>query len=221
MTTETKLTICGLGVYPPSETTLETLQALEECRVVYCDLADENAVAWLKGYCRELRRPKDAAEVAAAARKSGGVGLAVWGHPQFSSALARDVQTLCRKAKTGFRVLGAISPIGSAFARSVSFFGGDYGYQGIQAYDLQTLLRKPEAFCDTLPLVVYAETAGAEDWARLSKILVARYPGGHQARAYPAQAPAERLVPLGGLGQAGLTGGVLLIAPAVAPKAGR
>lgn len=191
------LIICGLGVRVPEETTLESLQALADCRVVYCDLDDAKARAWLSGYCRELKRPASAAQVVADAKK-GGVGLAVWGQPQFSSALAREVELAAKKAGVDYRVFGAISPIGSVFARSVSFLGGDYGYQGIQSYGVDALLADPSAARNDLPVVLFSERAPAGDWKKAVAALAKAYPKGHRARLY-TPAGDETEAPLGEL----------------------
>lgn len=187
-----KMIICGLGVRVPEETTLETLQALADCRVVYSDLDDKKARAWLGGYCRSLKTPKSAAEILRTAAEGGGVvGLAVWGNPQSSSRLARDVELGAQKAGLAYRVLGAISPIGSVFARSVSFLGGDYGYQGIQSYDLQTLLDDAKSATTELPLVLYAERGAPAKWKEALKRLAPGYPAGHKARLYAPQGETE------------------------------
>lgn len=184
------LLICGLGVRVPEETTLESLQALADCRVVYSDLDDKKARAWLAGYCKALKTPASAAAVLKDAAK-GGVGLAVWGNPQSSSRLARDVELGAAKAKLPYRVLGAISPIGSVFARSVSFLGGDYGYQGIQSYDLQTVLDDAKAATTELPLVLYAERGAPAKWKAALSRLAAGYPAGHKARLYSPAGETE------------------------------
>lgn len=185
-----KLLICGLGVRVPEETTLESLQALADCRVVYCDLDDKKARAWLAGYCKVINTPATAGVILKEAAK-GGVGLAVWGNPQSSSRLAREVELGALKAGLAYRVLGAISPIGSVFARSVSFLGGDYGYQGIQSYDLQTVLDDSKAATAELPLVLYAERGEPAKWAAALKRLAAGYPPGHRARLYAPQGESE------------------------------
>lgn len=186
-----KLIICGLGVRVPEETTLESLQALADCRVVYCDLTDKKARAWLAGYCRELKTPASAEAIIKDAAV-GGVGLAVWGQPQFSSRLARATELAAAKAGVSYRVFGAISPIGSVFARSVSFLGGDYGYQGIQAYSVETLLADPKAARTDLPLVLYAEVNDPAQWAAVLERLVAAYPKGHEGRMFSARGPETR-----------------------------
>jgi hypothetical protein len=206
--------VCGLGVHPPGEITLETIQALSECRVVFCDVADKKVFAWLEGYCSKVKRPKNAAEIVSEAKKGGLVGLAVWGHPSFSSLLAREAQVALRKAGLTYRVYGAISPIGSAFARSVSFLGGDYGYQGIQGYELQTLLDDPSALSLKLPLVVYAEDAPAARWEGLTKLLREKYPKEHGLSVYPAGTSAGRGETVGSLKASALAGAVLLVPPA-------
>jgi hypothetical protein len=208
--------ICGLGVNPPAETTLETLQILGACRVVYCEIADKKVFDWLKGYCKKVARPKSAAEIVKAAKGGEDVGVAVWGHPEFSSRLAREVQLKCRKARVPFRVAGAISPIGSAFARSVSFLGGDYGYQGIQAYELETLLGDSKVLVTRLPLVVYAESAPKRSWDKLFALLKERYPKDREVRLYAAGAH-EKVSSVARLSSAAIDGGVVLVAAPIAP----
>lgn len=186
-----KLIICGLGVRVPEETTLESLQALSDCRVVYTDLEDEKGRAWLAGYCKSLKSPGAPRAVVGEAARSGGVGLAVWGNPQSSSRLARQVELAAQKAGVAYRVLGAISPIGSVFARSVSFLGGDYGYQGIQSYDLETVLADATAATTELPLVLYAERGEPARWKKALLALASNYPAGHRARLYAPQGETE------------------------------
>lgn len=206
--------ICGLGTRVPEETTLEALIALGDCREVFCAVEDPRSFRWLKAHGLKLRKPKGAAEVVAAAKKKGGpVGLAVWGHPQFTSRLAREVEKGLRAAGLAYRVYGAISPVGSAFARSVSFLGGDYGYQGLQCYDLETCLRDPSAFTDRLPLIVCSEKSSLARWASLFSLLSSRYPAGHEVRVYPIGSDAEVKTTVGKLKAKGLVGATVLIPP--------
>lgn len=212
MTNRTRLWICGLGVHPPLETTLETLHALEGCEEVFTDVRSARTFEWLKGYCKKLSRPREAASVLAAARR-GEAALAVWGHPQFSSRLALEVEREAQRAGVAYEVLGAVSPVGSAFARSISFLGGDYGYQGIQAYELEALLESPDSAVERLPLVVYSEAAPAKAWRELAKALAGRYPKGHEVRLYSVGPGGERVLTIQALGREKLEGGVVLIPP--------
>lgn len=206
--------ICGMGTRIPEETTLEALIALGECREVYCAVENARSFAWLKAHGLRLKRPKGAAEIVAAAKKKGApVGLAVWGHPQFTSRLAREVERGLRAAGLEYKVYGAISPVGSAFARSVSFLGGDYGYQGLQCYDVETLLSDPSAATDRLPLIVCSEKSSPAKWTELFSLLGSRYPSSHEARIYPVGSDEERKVPVGKLSAKGLTGATILVPP--------
>src|SRR5438034_6691415 len=86
--------VCGLGVHPPDDATLETLQALEGCGTVFSDLADRRHFEWLKGLFPRLKPVKSPAAILRAAGR--GAGLAVWGHPQYTSLLARRVEEIGR-----------------------------------------------------------------------------------------------------------------------------
>lgn len=212
--------ICGLGTRVPEETTLEALMALGECREVFCRVEDPRSFKWLASHGLRLKKPKNAAQVVVAARKAdGAVGLAVWGHPQFNSRFAREVELGLRAAGIAYRVYGAVSPVGSAFARSVSFLGGDYGYQGLQCYDLETLLSDPAAASGRLPLVVCSERSPAVRWTELFEWLRARYPPAHAVHVYHCGSDAEVLLPIGSLKAKGFAGALLLVPPrAGAPK---
>lgn len=204
--------LCGLGAHPPEETTLETLDVLESARTSFCRIADAGVFRWIKRFVPALRKPASARQVVDAAR-AGDVALAVWGHPQFTGGLAAEVLGLCRRRAVPCVVHGAISPAGSAFARSVSFLGGDYGWQGLQAYELETLLADSSTVAPTLPLVVYAEDAAAARWGELAGALSA-WPPGAQARVWPVGGRAEFSRPLSRLGEERLGGAVVLLSPA-------
>ena len=206
--------ICGLGTRVPEETTLEALIALGECREAFCAVEDPRSFRWLKARVPGLKKAPGAAAIVAAAKKKGGpVGLAVWGHPQFTSRLAREVERGLRAGGLEYKVYGAISPVGSAFARSVSFLGGDYGYQGLQCYDLDTCLGDPEAATDRLPLIVCSEKSTPARWSELFALLRSRYPAAHEVRIYPVGSDEERVVAVGKLSAKALSGAIVLIPP--------
>ncbi|MDE2141653.1 MAG: hypothetical protein KGJ84_04505 [Elusimicrobia bacterium] len=204
--------LCGLGARLPEETTLEALIALGECREVFCFVEDPRFSRWLGARGISWTRPKSAAQVVASARKDGGpVGLATWGHPQFNSRFAREVEIALRDAGLPYRVYGAISPVGSAFARSVTFLGGEYGCQGLQCRDLEALLSAPSAAATRLPLIVCSEKSPAARWKALFAWLRANYPAEHAVRVYHCGSDAETSVPVGRLTPKGFSGAILLV----------
>lgn len=211
--------IFGLGTRIPEETTIETLMAIDECAVVYSALEDKTAQAWLKKRAPGVKPFVDGASLVKAAKSGGPIGLAVWGHPQFSSAAAREAQAALAAARVPVQIYGAVSPIGSAFARSVSFLGGDYGYQGAQAYELETLLSEPSRWVSRLPLVAFAERASAVRWRAFKDLLSQKLPASHELRVYPVGSDEERRMPLSKFTGAALGGAVVLVPPVTgAPK---
>lgn len=210
--------IFGLGTRVPDETTIETLMALEECACVFSALQDPKSQAWLKKRVPGLKLFRGSAALVKAAKTRGPVGLAVWGHPQFSSVAAREAQAALKAAGVPCRVYGAVSPVGSVFARSVSFLGGDYGYQGVQAYALDSLLADPSRWVPRLPLVAYAETAPTARWKELKAVLLKKLDATHELRVYPIGVDDELKLPLSKFPGA-LKGGVVFVAPVLgAPK---
>lgn len=205
--------IFGLGTRVPEETTIETLMAIEECPALFSALESRAAEAWLRRRAPRLRRLRSVEELVAAARAGGPVGLAVWGHPSYSSAAARAALPALRAAGIACRVYGAVSPVGSAFARSISFLGGDYGYQGVQSYALASLLEDPSRWTPRLPLVAFAESARPADWRRLAALLGEALPPGHALRVYPLGSEEERRVPLEAFPGPALRGALVLVPP--------
>lgn len=181
--------VVGLGADPSQDATLETLNVLESCPVVYTDLVDPVLFKWLSRYCPNPRRPAGAREVVDRARKAR-VCLAVWGHPQYTSELALEVQRLCRKEKVSCRVLGANSPIGSFLAQSLTFLGGEEGCKGIQAYEIKAFLSDVSVLTTSLPLVLFSQAGLRSDWGKVAHFLLKKYPANH--RTYASSAGARQ-----------------------------
>lgn len=205
--------VCGLGLRMPQETTLEALQALRECDSLFVSVADARSRRWLERWCGRARRPKDAAQVVAAASGGRTVGLAVWGHPEYTSVLAREVGAAALAAGASLRVYAGVSPVSSVFARSVTFLGGDFGHRGARSCDLESALASPESISPRLPALIFAESAKPARWADLKRALSARYPASHPVRAYPAGTDEERATTLAALDVRRLAGAVLLVPP--------
>jgi len=110
--------ICGLGLRL-AHMTLETMQALKQCRTVFHYFLDEQTAAYLRTLCADVRdlgglsAPDGPAAIAdavlAAAAPGGTVALLYYGHPlvfQEDILIAR-----CRAAKVPYRVLAALSSL--------------------------------------------------------------------------------------------------------------
>lgn len=204
------VTICGLGTHPPEETTLETLQALRECERVFCEAGDPAVLAWLRRHCPGARRAGSALAVVRAAARGRSVGLAVWGHPQLTSALARQVRARCRAQGVPCRSLAAVSPAGSAFARSASFLAPGYGVGGILTLALEDYLAAPGSVPAGQPLVLFAPGAAPARWSRLGALLSRRYPEAHPLTLFVPGGPGAR-VRASELARAAGPGSVLLV----------
>lgn len=223
MTGDKTLLLCGLGAHPPEETTLETLLALERSPVVYCDVLQPSLLRWLKPYCRRLVRLEGKDVRAQAARvlretQESAACVAVWGHPTISSPLCLELLRSCRSLRRPVKVLGAVSPVGSAFARSVSFLGGYYGFQGIQAMSLEAFEGKASVKT-VLPLVVYSsapDTGGG--WVRVLDRLRGLYPENHSAWVFGTAAGREagEKALLRQIAGKGISGQVVVFVPPVA-----
>lgn len=215
------LELCGLGVRPAEDTTLETLEALRGCSEVYAELADPASFAWLKSLFPGVKKAPGAAGLVKAAG-SARVGLAVWGHPLYCSRLAREVQLLAQKKGVACRMSAAVSPVGRALTSGPDFFGGAQGNQAYQGYDLETLLEPESRPAPELPLVVYAEAGSPASWKRLAARLAPLYPPGHKALLTSLPQGDSKELALAELGAAAPKGALLQVLPAkpMAPDEG-
>jgi hypothetical protein len=195
------LKICGLGAHPPGETSLEVLGALRGCDKVYLDVDDRALEDWLRPWCRRLRPASSLGETLERRVKAlldgidGTVGVAVWGHPLLTSPLGIELVRKARPLGIRVEIPGAISPIGSAFAKAAAFFGGDYGHHGIQACSIDVLLGGSLPLDPDLPLIVFGESPEQGAWSRLGGRLSTLYPGVGTVRVFPHGAPESKVEP--------------------------
>lgn len=172
--------VCGLGARPEDEVTLGQLRELESCDALFCAEGTAGPVLARFGL-RGRPVPKRPEAMLAAGRR---VGLALWGHPDFTSRLALRLAGECRRKGARLTVVPGASPVGSLLASSASFFGGgDFGYLGILAQEAPG-----SAGEHWLPLVLFAEKG---DWPRAARALCAAYGPGHKAWAQPEDGPAR------------------------------
>lgn len=198
MSAKNPIVICGLGMRPELDATLETLEALASCQIVFAVGPRRSMEPLLRRLGTPVRYGADPAEIAEAARRRK-VGVAYVGHAVTTSSDAARLIALCGRLGLPYRVLASVSPIGSALSRAVAFMGGGrFGWLGVQAVPLEQFSagRAPRA-AGALPLVVFSQD-GTADWKDLSRLLSPLYPPGHRVRLFPAEGP-ELETPLAGL----------------------
>ncbi|MBI3554109.1 MAG: hypothetical protein HY077_16555 [Elusimicrobia bacterium] len=206
------ISICGLGINPPTDATLEALRELGACRVVFSDLADKKSYSWLGRMVGRLRKPKDAREVVCAARRGGLTGLAVWGHACHTSPLAFKVAELSRREEVPCRFFGSLSPISSVLARSGVCLGWDRrSFEGMRAYSLKAILGAPVSPRNRLPLVVFSDNGSPSDWKRLADGLLESFPPEHPVDVYLSGEREPRRVSLGRLPARTLRNAVVML----------
>lgn len=197
-----ELRLCGLGVDPERDATLEALAALRECAEVYTDGLDEGQRAWLERLgARALPATDAEALVAAAAAAPGPVGLAAWGHAGYTSGLAVAARALAAKRGVACRVLAGVSPLSRHVADERLFIGGHkrgkpIGAAGAQSLSAASLL-SGASFETRLPLVVYDPAGFGARAPEVARALRERYPSGAVVTLYPRRGPASR-APLDG-----------------------
>lgn len=181
-----KLYLVGLGLDPAQHATLEGLQAMAACAVVFCEGLTEEEQAFLRGFCAELRplprcRDAEGGEAAEAVLKelAGGrsAALATRGHPFFWGPLAGALLRRCEQRGLAWETFGAVSAIGVAMSATGRTLGEDI--LGVQAFDYAAVASGEARIHPAWPVALYffSEPDPAV-YARALEALRAVYPAG-------------------------------------------
>ena len=201
--------LCGLGVFPPQTATVEVLQAISECDVIFNNLPGIGISEFLGLFCKR-RRPvafryeQDAvlcgdlilSEVAAGKT----VGFVTFGHPLLFGPLSHNVIKVCKSKGIAWKAFGAVSSMDAALAAGGMVMG--YSYPGFQVFEMtsDSGLKHLERASNQLPIVVYfADGMGEDGLKGLLKALSARFPSTHKVLLF-----GPRMETVGG-GEDGLT----------------
>lgn len=178
-----KLSILGLGLFPPDTATLEVLQAVGRCDVVFNNVAGPKVRELLSGFCARVRPATyDAArdegrwteEIVSELARGRRVGFVTRGHPLVFGGLAHSLVKRCRKEGLAFETFGAVSSIDVLLARMGLALGNDFA--GIQAYD-RPAVERARSLNTELPLLVYFyATLKASEAAGFRRALERHYP---------------------------------------------
>ncbi len=112
-----EVVICGLGIDPASDASLEALRELGRCDLVFCGLPGRRVRSWLRGLVGSARPWPRPEALIREARRGSRVGLAVWGHPRITSRLALAAESLCARRGVRCRIVAGISPLSDLLAR--------------------------------------------------------------------------------------------------------
>ena len=139
-----RLTLAGFGM-DLGQMTLETVEAVKSCSVLYTDALDEPSLGPLRAWCKDIRLLTGPAEGESAAQASarkvstvlGGLeqGLDAvvlnYGHATFLSSLAHDLLDACRERGIPCRVLNSVSSLDGVLAS----LGLTMLWSGLHIYD--------------------------------------------------------------------------------------
>lgn len=191
------LYLLGTGIYSSLQLTLETIQALEQCKTVFALHDDEFVLTCLRDYCRNVVDVSDcytdksirrdayveiSHRVVDAALHDPPVALIAHGHPLFLVSAAEYTLQLGNENGLFVEVLSAIS----SFDTILTALKIDFGY-GIQIYDATTLLRESLQIESRAPVLimqlatllndrVVRTSPGIAELARLRDRLLEFYP---------------------------------------------
>jgi hypothetical protein len=185
-----KLYLLGLGVEPTEHATLEVLQAVGQCGVLFCSGLDAAQRAFVSRFAAkgaEIALVDERGGDAACARKIGAAlaagktaGLVTPGHPYYWSALAGKLVVQAGKKGVEHRTFGAVSPMGLALAVSGVTLG--MNVHGLQSFDCREFVARKAAVNLSWPVVLYFYSdLDKKTFAAAAKRLAREYGENHPA----------------------------------------
>lgn len=195
--------ILGLGPTPREHATIETIQALADCREVHAQGFAAADLAFLRRVCRAGKVspvPLDADPAALARRvvasaKAGRRAAFVTPlHPFHFGAAGPALAAACRAAKVPVRVLASVSAMGAAIARAGVTLGNNCF--GLQSFEAGALSREKVVLNPIWPAALYFVARPSKDSLdALAAALAPVYPRAHPV-TWCSGARAGRTEPL-------------------------
>ncbi len=183
-----KLSLCGLGIFPPYTASLEVLHAISRCDVIFNNVAGGEVRSLLGEFCADIRpasyqawqdEPKWADVIFKEIAKGRRVGFVTRGHPLVFGGLAVELVRRCKAQNLPHESFGAVSSIDHLLAYAGLGLGDDM--QGVQVLD-RPAVEKASAINTDLPLLAcfYSGVEGRARVAGYRKRLQKFYPGSHK-----------------------------------------
>ena len=185
-----RVLLAGLGVAPPGTITVQTLEALAGCDVVFRNASGANIMELLRLLCPDcrpvqFRYEQDARRTSemllAEARKGRSVAFVTFGNPMVCGPLGDEVLRRAKEEGIATAVTGAVSSIDAMLAGAAGELGpGGGAYQVLipTGPSLATAQANP-----AVPVLLYFPGPGREWEAFLARFLAA-YPPGHEGRLF-------------------------------------
>lgn len=182
--------VLGLGVEPRHHATIEVLQALGRCDVIYAQGLTKDELRYLERFQpRRFWKRLPAGEPgpglhAALTRDLKSGHTAAWvtrGHPFYWNSIATQLVKTAQRLGVSWSTYGAVSPMGLALADMGVALGDEV--QGLQSFDFSALTGDSLSVNPEWPLVLYSY--GALKKSDFDSAV------GRLLRIYPAAHPVE------------------------------
>lgn len=143
-----ELRIAGMGLSYPRQATLEVLEAISGCDVVFSNLSGEGASNFLSLFCPDVRyvsyenrknEIRIAQKIFTAFNKSERVGFVTRGNPMVSGGLIKRLLKEAKKRGVAVRAFPAVSTMDAVLAASGEIF--QQTFWGMQMFDSRLLTR--------------------------------------------------------------------------------
>lgn len=187
MKREPKVYLIGLGIPEVYSLTVEALAAIRRCRTLF---VNNPQMEFFRRHCSDVRpigvldmsRREDSlnaltARILAAARKSGPVGFAIYGHPILYEPPGARLLEACRRGKIPFRVVAGIS----AFDAVLACLGLSVGKgEAVRVGDRDHFLRKDVYPDPRSHALIYKAGQTLEQLEVLARRFLEVFPGNHR-----------------------------------------
>lgn len=200
-----RLRLISLGADPPRNVTLDALQAVAGCDVLFVNLASDTLMDLLATFCAGEVRPINfvdeesregcARKVLAAMGPGRTVGYATYGHVMVYGPLTMLLTKTCRERGIPYDAWAGVSIVDRVLADSGVVLGD--GFMGFQLYDVRDLAARKVPLDGAAALALYLTDDWKDDraafFAAVQERLLEAYPPGREALLWGPEGLVKRL----------------------------
>lgn len=178
-----RLLLCGLGTNPPQYVTLDMMEALEGCDVLFVNISGDTLVEFLSLFCKDIRpisyeteedAPRCAELILAACREGKKAAYVTIGNALVFGPLSARLLGLCRDQSVEFKACPGLSAMDVVLASMGMALG--HGFNGFHVYDSCELLEAGFVAAAGVPTVFYFSSGPARmDFSAYQAALVKHY----------------------------------------------